>query len=107
MTIMETKNVNMSFITIEEESGSDLSNDDFKEINLESGLEETKLLLPTEVHDDDADGSVAKLQSRNTGEDHDEEEKTPLLIQNNLKKPSIKKGRFTVSKSPDISKADF
>ena len=76
MTIMETKNVNMPFITIEEESGSDLSNDHFKEINLESGLEETKLLLPSEVNDDDADGSVTKPRSRNTGEDHDEEEKT-------------------------------
>ena len=108
---METKNVNMSFITIEEESGSDLSNDDFKEINLESGLEETKLLLPTEVNDDDADGSVTKPQSRNAYrpavEDHDQEEKAPLLRQNHPKIPSIKKGRFTVSKSPDISKADF
>ena len=107
MTIMETKNVNMPFITIEEESGSDLSNDHFKEINLESGLEETKLLLPTEVNTDDADGGVAEPQSCNTREDQDEKEKAPLLRQNNLKKPSIKKGRFTVSKSPDISKADF
>ena len=107
MTIMETKNVNIPFVTIEEESGSDLSNDDLKEINVESGLEEAKLLLPTELSDDGVDGDVTEPQSQNTGEDHDEEEKAPLLRQNNLGKPSIKKGRFTVSKSPDTSKADF
>ena len=104
---METKNVNIPFVTIEEESGSDLSNDDLKEPDLESGLEEAKLLSPTELNDAGVDGDVAESQPQNTREDHDEEENASLLRQNNLGKPSIKKGRFTVSKSPDTSKADF
>ena len=104
---MEAKNVNNPFVTITEESGSDLSNDDFNEINLESGLEEAKPLLQPEVKYDTADGDVTRSQPGNTGKDHDEEQKAHLLRQNHLKKPSIKKGRFTVSKSPDTSKADF
>ena len=102
---METKNVNIPDITVEEESGSDLSNDELNENNAHHRQEKPQV-VPGELTTTKEGTDYSDLQS--TEQNYkDEEEKVPLLRQNNLKKPSIKRGRFTVSKSPDISKADF
>ena len=110
MCTMDTKSSSIPFITIEEESGSDLLNNGIdseqsqeNELNHDESESKGTTLLGT-LENDDTDG-VNRSHSYNMAINHDE--KSPLLQKSNLNPPNIKKGRFTVSKSPDISKGDF
>lgn len=101
--------VKIPVVTIEEETASDLSNED-QENASQSPLRESNNKLPEKWNGENPSRSQQSDDTDCINRSHpakENDEKSPLLQQNNLTQPSIKKGRFTVSKSPDISKSDF